>query len=249
MHLFKSTLFLIATIVAIFCSFRVHAAIDVYTQAPVANSFVQSAVLNATGDPGFNWTTDTDQEIWDYFSVASITSFNRISWFGTQGDGNFAVDLFSATCFSCGATQVNGNGNFAHTTTSYNSITLLPNPGPFSVAQIHETLVSSNLYSYYIDLASTLTLDPNQSYALSVVNNYTSSPFAWELSNTNGSHLQFNVGQAMFLPGSGNMAFTLTNTTVSTVPVPTSAWLIFSGLIYLLCITPKNKNLTLQCYL
>ncbi|MGD0959898.1 MAG: VPLPA-CTERM sorting domain-containing protein [Methylomonas sp.] len=231
---------LTATIASALFSIDSHASIiDVYTQTPVANSFVQSAVLNAPGDSGFNWTTDTDQEQWDYFSVASNVSFNRISWYGTQADGNFAVDLFSATCFSCGATQVNGGGTFNHTATPQNSVTLLPNAGPFSQAQVHETLVSGNLYSYYIDLSSPVTLDHTQTYALSIVNNYSSAPFNWELSNTAGSHVQFNVGQAMFLSGPGTMAFTLTNT--AAVPVPASAWLLGSGLVYLLGIARKRN--------
>ena len=139
-----------ATIAVALFSINAHSSIDVYAQAPVANSVVQSAVLNASTDPGFNWTTDTDQEQWDYFSVGSNVTFNRIGWYGTKADGNFAVDLFSATCFSCGATQVNGDGTFSHTVASQNSVTLLPNVGPFSQAQVHETLVSGSLYAYIL---------------------------------------------------------------------------------------------------
>jgi hypothetical protein len=118
----------------------------------------------------------------------------------------------------------------------------LPNLGPFSQAQVHKTLVSGNLYSYYIDLTSTITLDSTKTYALSVVNSYTSLPFSWALSNTSGSHLQYVVGQAMFLRAPGDMAFTLTNTAVSAVPVPASVWVFGTGLLSLLGVSRKRKT-------
>ena len=235
---------LAATIIGSIFSIDTYASIDVYTQAPNKSNFAPSAVLNASNDPGFNWTFDNDQERWDYFSVGSNVSFNRIGWYGSNSDGNFAVDLFSATCFSCGATQVNGGGTFSHSLTAYNSLTLLPNLGPFSQTDVHKTLVSNkdNLYSYYIDLTSNLTLDPAKTYALSVVNNFSSLPFNWALSNTGGNHLQYVVGQSMFLPAPGGLAFTLTDTSVSAVPVPASAWLLGSGLVYLLSIARKRNT-------
>lgn len=225
-------------------SMNAQASIDVYSQAPSTSNYAQSAVWNNPNDTGFNWTLDSDQERWDYFSIggSADVSFDRIGWYGTNADGNFAVDLFSATCFSCGSTPVNGGGRFSHTAAPYNSLTLLPNAGPFNQAQVHKTLVSGGLYSYYIDLTSTITLDHTQTYALSVVNNYSSLPFDWALSNTSGSHLQYIIGQAMFLRASGNMAFTLTNTSASAVPIPASAWLLGSGVISLFGFAHKRKK-------
>ena len=150
--------------------------------------------------------------------------------------------MFSATCFSCGATQVNGGGTFSHSLTAYNSLTLLPNQGPFSQPDVHKTIVSGSLYSYYIDLTSSLTLDPAKTYALSVVNNFSSSPFNWALSNTGGTHLQFIIGQAQFLPAPGGLAFTLTDTSVNAIPLPASAWLLGSGLVYFLSIARKRNT-------
>jgi hypothetical protein len=180
-----------------------------------------SAILNAAGDPGFNWTSDRDQESWTYFNVASPVSFNRISWLGSQADANFAIGLNSATCVTCNAYQVSGSGTFANN--------LLPNSGPFS--QVHETLVSGSgyngLYSYYVDLTSKVMLNSGL-YALSIVNNYNSLPFSWAGSSTGAGSMYFNIGQAIFLKGSGSQAFTLTN--VSAVPEPEEWALMLAGL-------------------
>lgn len=240
----RSFAFLAGTIITSIFSINSYASIDVYTQAPMGYGFAQSAVWNDPNDPGFNWAVDSDQESWEYFGVTSNVRFNRISWYGTNSDGNFAVDLFSPTCFSCGADKVGGSGTFTHLDPAAGSNTLLPNPGPFSQADVHKVLVSGNLYSYYIDLSSTLTLDPTKGYALSVVNNYSSLPFAWALSNTIGPHLQYAMAYAAYkyLPGQGDLAFTLTNTSVSAVPVPASVWFLGSGLLYLLGIARKGKT-------
>jgi hypothetical protein len=122
----------------------------------------------------------------------------------------------------------------------------LPNSGPFSQADVHKTLLSGNIYSYYIDLTSPLTLDHTKAYGLSVVNNYTSSPFGWELSNLNGPHVQYLMTYVayQFLPSPGDMAFTLTNTSasVSSVPVPSAVWLLGSGLVYFLGFARKRNT-------
>lgn len=238
----KSLAFLAASIIASLFSMSANASTDVYTQA-LGSGLSTSAVLNLSTDPGFQWTTDRDQQMWAYFSTPTNVSFNRISWYGTKADGNFAVDLFSATCFSCGATQVSGSGTFPHAATPYNSLTLLPNSGPFSQTQAHQTLVSGSgytgLYSYYIDLPSNVTLSSNNTYALSVVNNYTSLPFAWAGSSS-GTSLVFNVGQAQFLKSPGGLAFTLSN--VSAVPEPDPALLMGVGLLGLLVVARKRKT-------
>ncbi|WP_446809135.1 VPLPA-CTERM sorting domain-containing protein [Methylomonas sp. 2BW1-5-20] len=217
-------------------SIDAYASIDVFSQAPNTTFSASSAVYNVSSDPGFTWSLDQDEEAWAYFNVPTDLTFNRIAWYGSNSDGKFAVDFFAASCFSCGANWVGTNGKFSNS--------LLPNPGPFSQAQIHKTLVSGNLYSYYIDLASSLTLDHTSLYALSVVNNYTATPFSWSESNIgSGSHLDYIVGRASFLRASGSLAFTLTDTTASAVPLPASAWLLSSGLVCLLGFSRKARTI------
>ncbi len=198
------------------------AATDVYSQ-PQNGAFVAtSAVYNVgAADPGFTWSLDQDEEIWAYFSLPANVSFNRISWYGSSADGNFGVDLFAASCFSCGVNLVQTSGTF--------SSNLLSSAGPYTPAQVHMTLVTGSIYSYYVDLPSTVSLSASSAYAISVVNNYVSSPFLWAGSGTgSGTHLQYVVGQAMFLPGPGNLAFTLTNT--APVPEPAAFWMLALGL-------------------
>ncbi len=227
--------FLVIVVFTSLVSIDAHAFTDVFSQTPNTAFSATSAVYNLSNDPGFTWSLDQDEEAWAYFSVPTDASFNRISWYGSNSDGEFAVDFFSASCFSCGANRVGSNGKFTNS--------LLPNPGPFSQAQVNKTLVSGGLYSYYIDLASRLTLDHTSLYALSIVNNYTTTPFNWSGSNAvNGFHLDYIVGRASFLRAPGSLAFTLTDTTVSAVPLPASAWLLGSGLVYLFGFSRKSKT-------
>jgi len=223
----QSLAFIAAAIIASLFSIDSNASAVVYTQPPNATFADTSAVKNIPGDPGFTWSLDQDEEVWAYFSVATDISFNRISWYGSNADGNFAVDFFSATCGSCGINWVDTDGHFTNS--------LLPNPGPFHQAQVHKTQVSGNLYSYYIDLTSMLTLDHTSTYyAISVVNNYSSSPFMWAGSDTGiGSHYRYIRGNPIVQNAPGNLAFTLTDTTAPEVPLPAAAWLLGSGLVML----------------
>ncbi len=231
---FKHLAFLAVTIIASMFSMGAHATTDVYTQAP-GGGLATSAILNYALDPGFQWTSDRDQQYWSYFSTPTNVSFNRISWYGTQSDGNFAVDLNSATCNTCNALQVSGGGTFTNN--------LLPNPGPYSQAQVHQTYVSgsgyTSLYSYYIDLSSKVTLSQNSLYALSIVNNYTALPFAWATGSGGSGTMFFNVGLAQYLKGPGGLAFTLTN--VSAVPEPSNVLLTGFGLLGVLLVARKRK--------
>jgi hypothetical protein len=216
-----SALFAVAA--ALIASPASHAATDVYSQPPSSGVINTSAVLNAPADPGFQWTSDSDEEVWAYFSLPSAVTFNQISWYGSNTDGNFAVDLFAASCFSCGANRVGGSGTFASN--------LLPNAGPYSQAQVHKTPLvgSSTLYSYTIDLSAPVTLGTTGAYAISVVNNYSTLPFLWAGSGTgSGKYLQYVIGQAMYLKAPGNPAFTLTNT--AAVPEPGAFWTLGLGL-------------------
>jgi hypothetical protein len=218
------------------------AAKVVYEQAPNNGGFAGSSVRNDPADPGFNWGVDTDLERWEYFYAPTTTSFNRIGWFGNDASGEFAVDFFAVSCFSCGATPVGGGGTFAHSLiTPGNSLTLLPNPGPFSPAQVHKTWVSgtgsSGLYSYSIDLTSQVAITAGQAYAISIVNNYETGPFGWATATGNsGSHLVYLMTYAayQFLPSSADLAFSLTDTTAVAVPEPASALTFGAGLLALL---------------
>jgi hypothetical protein len=199
-----------------------HAATDVYSQPQSGHFANTSAVYNVgPADPGFTWSLDQDEEVWAYFSLPQTATFNRISWYGSNTDGDFAVDLFAAACFSCGINLVQTGGTFA--------TNLLPNSGPYSQAQVHKTQVAGSIYSYSVDLASSVTLGGSGAYAISVVNNYSALPFLWAASSAgSGTYLQYVVGQAIVLPAPGNLAFTLTNT--SAVPEPPSWWLMLLGM-------------------
>lgn len=218
------------------------AATVVYEQAPNSSGFAGSYVLNDPNDPGFNWVTDTDAEQWEYFIAPTSGSFNRIGWYGNNADGEFAVDLFTVSCFSCNASPVGGSGTFTHNAINPgNGPTMLPDLGPFSQAQVHKTWVSgsgaNSLYAYSIDLPSKVTLNSGVGYGISIVNNYSSAPFAWALASGYGDkHLVYTMTYAsyMFLPSPGDLAFSLTDTTASPVPEPTSALMASVGLLALL---------------
>lgn len=200
------------------------AAIDVYSQAPAGGLADTSAVFNNQADPGFNWGIDSDMEAWAYFQVPADVQFNRITWYGSDSDGSFAVDLFPATCFSCGANWAQTSGGFA--------TNLLPT-SLYEPKQIHKTALANGLFEYDIDLPSMITLSASQpTYGLTVVNNYTAKPFSWAGSGQgSGFHLHYIVGQAMFLRAPGNLAFTFTDTmAVSSVPEVGSMALAMTGL-------------------
>jgi hypothetical protein len=198
-----------------------YAATDVYSQ-PQNGSFANTSAVYNVGptDPGFTWSLDQDEEVWAYFSPTPGISFNRIAWYGSNTDGDFAVDLFAASCFSCGINMVQTGGTFASN--------LLPDSGPFSQAQVHKTPLGGSIYSYYIDLASPVTLGASAAYAISVVNNYSALPFLWAGSATgSGRYVQYVVGQAIVLPAPGNLAFTLINT--AAVPEVPAFWMMLLG--------------------
>jgi hypothetical protein len=213
----------------------------VFSQTPDGGGFAGSTVVNDPADPGFNWIVDTDTERWEYFIAPTTASFNRIVWYGNNADGQFAVDLFADTCFSCNATKVGGGGTFTHTSTTPpgNGPTLLPNPGPFSQAQVHMTLVSGSgangLYAYSIDLTSPVTLTAGGGYGISIVNNYSSAKFGWATATGNSnSHLVYTKTYAayQFLSSPFDLAFSLIDTTA--VPEPASAWTFAAGLLALI---------------
>jgi opacity protein-like surface antigen len=234
---------LAASVFTLVASSTAQAEKVVYEQAPNNGGFAGSTIRSDPLDPtGFNWTVDTDTERWEYFIVPATVSFNRIGWYGTDADGQFAVDLFAASCFSCNATPVGGSGTFAHTSINPgNGPTLLPDPGPFSQAQVHKTWVSgsgvNSLYAYSIDLPSQVTLNPGGGYGISIVNNYTSAPFGWATATGNSnSHLVYLMTYAsyQFLPSPGDLAFSLIDTTAAAVPEPASALTFGAGLLALL---------------
>jgi opacity protein-like surface antigen len=234
---------LAASVFTLVAASAAQAANVVYEQAPNNGWFAGSSVRNDPADPGFNWGVDTDLQRWEYFIAPTTASFNRIGWYGNDAGGEFAVDFFAVSCFSCNAIPVGGSGTFDHSlvTTPGNSLTLLPDPGPFSQAQVHKTWVSgtgfNSLYSYSIDLPSQVALTAGRGYAISIVNNYETGPFGWATATGNsGSHLAYLMTYAsyQFLPSSADLAFSLTDTTAPAVPEPTSALTFGAGLLALL---------------
>lgn len=209
------------------------AATDAYTQLPNGQIANTSAIYNnSPSDPGFTWSLDQDEQIWSYFSLPQAVTFNRISWFGTNADGAFGVDLFAAACFSCGVNFVQTDGTFTSN--------LLPDTGPYNQRQLNKTILGGDLYAYSIDLSTGLRLGAG-SYALSVVNNYSALPFQWAGSaNGLGSHVQYIVGQARVLRAPGSLAFALTNT--SAVPEP-SIWLMLTAGMAGLCFSSAFRRL------
>jgi PEP-CTERM motif len=225
---------LAAALAAALIGVNATAATSVYSQAPNAVFQDVSAVADFPADPGFTWTLDQDEQAWAYFSIPKSISFDRVGWYGSNADGKFAVNMFAASCFSCGANQVQTDGTFVNS--------LLPNNGAYDLAQVHKTQVSGNLYSYYINLPSQVTLGTGSAYAISVVNNYSALPFLWAGSDTgSGVHLHFVIGQAMFLRSPGNLAFSLSQTTVSPVPEPATYLMLCAGLILVFGIARKRK--------
>ncbi len=233
---------LAASVFTLAAASTAQAAKVVYEQTPNHVGFAGSYVWNDPSDPGFNWSAGTDTERWEYFIAPTSGSFNRIGWYGNNADGEFAVDFFTVSCFSCNASPVGGSGTFAHNSINPgNGPTLLPNPGPFSQAQVHKTWVSgsgaSSLYAYSIDLPSKVSLNAGGGYAISIVNNYTSAPFAWATATGNSnSNLVYTAAYAgyMFLPSPGDLAFSLTDTSAAAVPEPASALTLGAGLLALL---------------
>ena len=213
----------------------------VYTQAPIAGSGYNSSYINLASDPGFNANSDADQQVWATFLVNTTTNFNEITWYGSQADINFAVDLHSTTanCPSCGLVNVASSGSY---TTANVASELIPTSGEYTSSQIQQALVSPGLYSYTLDLPSAVTLTSANLYVLSVVNNYSAgNPFIWANSATgNGISMDFVVGRASFLPMPGYFAFTLSNT--ASVPLPAASWLFLSAVIGFLGVFRKSKQ-------
>jgi hypothetical protein len=197
------------------------AAVDVYSQPPGTTYADVSAIRYDPADPGFTWAVDSDEQAWAYFAVAGSVSFNRVTWYGSAADGDFAVALFQASCFSCSLSPVGTGGDSANN--------LLPHNAAYAPASVSKVLLPSGMTAYSIDLPSALTLSGSPAYALTVVNNFTAAPFLWAASGTgSGVHIHYIVGQARVLSSPGNLAFTLTNT--AAVPEPTAAGLLGAGL-------------------
>jgi hypothetical protein len=215
----------------------------VYTQAPIAGSGYNSSYINLATDPGFNGNSDADQQVWASFSVAANTTFNEITWYGNQADVNFAVDLHytSAGCPSCGLVNVTTSGSY---TTANVATELMPTSGAYTSSQVQQALISPGLYSYTLDLPTEVTLTNASLYVLSIVNNYSAgNAFIWANSATgNGTSMDFVVGRASFLPMPGYYAFTLSNTAVAAVPIPTAFWLFLSGVIGCYGVNRKAKK-------
>lgn len=210
------------------------AAKDLYSQAPSTQFADTSAIYNMPSDPGFTWSLDMDTQAWAYFRPATGGSFDRITWYGSDADGAFAVDLFAASCFSCGVNLVRSSGRFTSN--------LLPTAGPFGPDAVLKTALGDNLYAYTIDLPSALVLQAGSAYTLSVVNNYSALPFRWAASATGvGSHLRYIVGQAMVVAPPGNVAFTLTDSTAP-VPEPASAATLGLGIAALLLMRRRQRR-------
>lgn len=229
---------ILALVITVLFLSNAEAAI-VYTQDSNGILTDASAVANINTDPGFTWTLDGDEQAWAAFTVAGSISFNRIGWTGSNSDGNFAVDYYTTPLVcspphsACGTLPVTTGGTFSNN--------LLPSAGPYTQAQVHKTSIGGGEYSYYIDLPGKLTADSTQLQWLSVVNNYSSAPFSWSGSNAGiGFHTHYIIGQAQILNAPGNLAFTLTDTTVSAVPLPASIWLFLSVLLCGLGVSKKR---------
>jgi hypothetical protein len=244
----------------------------VYEQAPAAqpgasnSSFAGagSFVYNDPTDPGFNWTgVKPEMQSFETFALGTAVIFNRIGWYGNNADGDFAVDLYTATCFSCNVAKVNGSGGFTHTSINPGNGPTLLTQTLFSQAQVHKTFVSSSggssakdLYSYYIDLPTSVNLAANSftssgnalnAYGISIVNNYSSQPFGWALSGSaTDKHLEYSPFYSQFLPAYGNLAFSLIDTTatpsVSAVPEPETYGMMLAGLGMMGFMVRRLKN-------
>lgn len=213
---------------------------EAYSQSPNLNIIDTSAVFNNPSDPGFTWSLDQDEESWAYFNAQKNTSFNQITWYGTNADNRFALSFFEAACFSCSASWVQTDGTF--------TANLLPNLGAYDQSSITKEKLSNTLYSYSVKLNTPISIEQGKLYALSVVNNYTSQPFSWAGSDSgNGFHLHYIVGQSMFLKVPGNLAFSLTNTSVTPVPEPKSWLMLLIGLVLIASLSkfrfvPKTRK-------
>lgn len=204
------------------------AAVDVFVQPPSGAGFAHtSAVRNLPGDPGFTWSLNDDEQVWAYFHVPAEGTFDRVSWVGSAADPIFAVDFYSASCFSCGVSLVPTDGDFPHS--------LLGLPGPFGAQDLQVTALGSGLFRYSLDLPAPVAVVPGTWYALSVVNNYTTQRFQWAQSSPvvgqdPASGLRYIVGNPIFQGMNGNMAFALTDTTAM-VPEPATTALMALGLL------------------